>query len=140
MSQPPEDARHALRELMSELSKDAYCAAWHYDTEYRLWEILKHGRRGWMALSADDPRISELRRRHEVIGGWWWLNPVLGDGDDLGEKEFVTAAAWEAIYARMVDGKDGAIFAEIGGKPLRGEAALKATRRRLLKRERERKS
>jgi hypothetical protein len=121
----PADARIALRELMSELSEEACCAGWHYDTEYRLWEMLKHGRGGWLALSADDPRLAELRRLHELTGGWWRWNP--DRGNFLGEKEFVSTAAWETIYAGTVDNKERAIFAVIDGKPLRGQAALDAT-------------
>jgi hypothetical protein len=135
VNQAPDDPRAALRALMSELSEDAYCASWHYDTEYRLWEILQGRRSGWMALAGDDPRIAELRRLHALTGGWWWLNPARGDG--LGEKEFLPTAAWEDTYARMVDDRDRAIFAVIDGKPLRGKAALKATAkllRPLLKR------
>ena len=123
MNPPPDGARAALRELMSELSEDACCASWHLDTEYRLWELLQGKRPGWMALSADDPRLVELRRLHELTGGWWWWNIT----DGLGEKEFLPTAAWEETYARMVDDKDRALFAVIGGKPLRGEAAVDAT-------------
>jgi hypothetical protein len=135
VKQPLVEARQALRDLMSELSEDACCASWHYDTEYRLWELLKHGRGGWMALGENDPRLAELRRLHELTGGWWWWNP--NRGDFLGEKEFLLTAAWEGTYARLVDDKERAIFAVIGGKALRGEAALKATAellRPLLKR------
>jgi hypothetical protein len=117
----------ALRELMSELSEEACCASWHLDTEYRLWEML-HGRRtSWLALPAFDPRLVELRRLHELTGGWWWWNPTRGGG--LGEKEFLATAAWEDTYTCMVDDKDRALFAVIGGKALRGQAAVDATRK-----------
>jgi hypothetical protein len=123
------DARAALRELMSELSEEAYCASWHYDTEYRLWEILQGQRTGWAGLAANDPRIAELRRLHELTGGWWWWNPARGAG--LGEKEFLPTAAWKDTYARMIDDKDRALFAVIDGKPLRGQEAVDATARLL---------
>jgi hypothetical protein len=126
---PSPDARIALRELMSELSEEACCASWHYDTEYRLWELLQERRSSWMVLAADDSRVAELRRLHELTGGWWWWNPKCGDF--LGEKEFLATAAWEAIYAATVDDKERAVFAVIDGKPLRGEAAIRATARLL---------
>jgi len=119
------DPRHALRELMSELSEDAYCAAWHPDTEYRLWEILKGERSAWMALAVADQRIAELRRLHLATGGWWRWNPELDGG--WGDQEFVSAADWERLYAATVDDKERHLFAVIDGKPLRGADALKAT-------------
>ncbi len=119
------DPRDALRELMSELSEDAYCASWHPDTEYRLWEILKGERDAWMRLDAKDPRIVTLRRLRAATGGWWRWNPALDDG--WGDPEFVPTETWQQIYAATVNDKDRHLFAVIDGKPLRGHDALKAT-------------
>lgn len=119
--------RIALRVLMSELSEDAYCAGWHIDTEYRLWEMLVGERRRWMGLSVDDPRIEELRRLHVATGGWWRFNPELNDG--CGDQEFVATEAWGQLYVRTVNDRERSVFAVIGGKILRGQNALDASAR-----------
>jgi hypothetical protein len=117
--------RFAMRHLMSDLSEEAYCASWHFDTEYRLWELLNGERESWMRLDKSDPRLGELRRLHEATGGWWWRNDKLNGG--WGAKEFLLTEEWEKVYALCVDDRDRAIWAVIGGKLLKGQAAVDAT-------------
>lgn len=117
--------RFAMRRLMSDLSEEAYCASWHFDTEYCLWEMLNGERESWMRLDKSDPRLDELRRLHEATGGWWWRNDKLNGG--WGEKEFLLTEEWEKVYALCVDDRDRAIWAVIGGKLLKGQAAVDAT-------------
>ncbi len=124
MTETPDD-RLALRDLMSELSEEAYCAGWHYDTEYRLWEILIGVCDKWMRLDANDARIAELRRLHGETGGWWRWNPDLDEG--RGDNEFLPTPAWEQLYAATAESKDRAISAVIGGQKLRGQDAVDAT-------------
>lgn len=114
--------RYALRHLMSDLSEDAYCASWHPDTEFALWELIHGGRHAWMRLSGNDPRIAELRRLHEATGGWWRHNDDLDDG--WGATEFVPTPDWRKIYALTVRNRDRAMFAVVDGKPLRGKPAM----------------
>jgi hypothetical protein len=121
--------RVALRDLMSELSEEAYCAAWHYDTEYALWEILQGVRLAWMRLDGDDARIAALRRLHEVVDGWWRWNPELDDGS--ADEAFLTTTEWQDIYARTVNDKIRRSRVVIGGKVLRGTEAREAVHRLL---------
>lgn len=93
--------RYALRHLMSDLSEDAYCASWHDDTEFALWELIQGERDAWMNLSAADPRIAELRRLHEETGGWWRHNDTFNGG--WGAREFVETERWRQLYALTVD-------------------------------------
>jgi hypothetical protein len=116
--------RFALRELMSELSEDAYCAGWHVDTEYSLWETLQGRRSAWMRLDGSDPRLGELRRLHLETGGWWWMSPKLDGG--WGDLEFLPTETWEQVYAAMVDDKERRSCAVIDGKILRGDEAVAA--------------
>lgn len=116
--------RYALRHLMSDLSEDAYCANWHFDTEYALWELIQGERDAWMRLSADDPQIAELRRLHEATDGWWRHNDLLEGG--LGAREFVSTELWRNIYVATVDDPERATVAVVDGKLLKGKAAVKA--------------
>lgn len=116
--------RYALRHLMSDLSEEAYCASWHFDTEFALWELIQGDRDAWMRLSGNDPRIAELRRLHEETGGWWRYNDDLDDG--WGAPEFIATDHWRDIYALNVRNPERATFAVVGGKPLRGKPAIQA--------------
>ncbi len=120
---------YALRHLMSDLSEDACCANWHFDTEYALWELVQGERDAWMRLSADDPQIAELRRLHEGTDGWWRHNDLLDGG--LGAREFVATEDWRKIYAANVDDPDRATFAIVDGKLLRGKQAVDTAARLL---------
>lgn len=88
--------RYALRELMSDLSEDAWHASWQPGVEDVLWDAIVRGDptcRGRMDLDA--ATLDALRSLHLAAGGWWrWK------GDNL---EFLTTEAWTAA----LDGREG---------------------------------
>lgn len=118
------DPRYALRCLMSDLSEEATCASWHYDTEFALWELLTGARTSWMRLGKSDSRIIDLRRLHEKTGGWYCFDEAADGG--WGQKIFVDTQTWLSIYWAAIDDPDRAHFAVIDGTPRRGRAATQA--------------
>lgn len=69
----------ALRDLMSEISEDYYCAGWLSGLENDLWRMLQDGSRRY--------EITQLRALHERCGGWWYY-------DDERGKMFIATADW----------------------------------------------
>lgn len=89
------DAAKQLREVMSDLSEDAYCAGWLIGLEYDLWGFLCNGLPeseswGMSEISTDD--LVELRRLSEAAGGW-----VTFEG-------FVPMEQWLVIVAKREAG------------------------------------
>jgi hypothetical protein len=116
--------RYAQRHLMSDLSEEAYCASWHYDTEFRLWELITGARDAWMCLDNTDPRLRELTRLHNETGGWWWRNDALDGG--WGKLEFLPTDQWERVYTLRLNDPNRTTCAVIDGKLLKGDAAVDA--------------
>jgi len=59
-----------LRDFMSQLSEDCYCAGWMHDLEYLLWSAVMNGpvhQGNWDITQSDIDRLRLLARR---AGGW----------------------------------------------------------------------
>lgn len=86
--------RYALRELMSELSEDAWHASWQPGVEDVLWDAMVRGDptcRGRMDL--DTATLDCLRSLHLAAGGWWrWGGGVYGG------LEFLTSEEWTDAF------------------------------------------
>lgn len=78
-----------LRNFMSNISEDYWCAGWLIGLEHRLWEIIQGGSRDFGLDVITEKEVNELRRLHEKAGGWWiWK----------GNREvFVTTKEWLAL-------------------------------------------
>lgn len=90
-------AKEKLRDLMSDISEDHYCAGWLIGLEFVLWRMVQGGSRHFGFGEVDPARVEKLRVLSRSVGGWWmWV-----DGEtplSSGEK-FVEIAEWEKIYA-----------------------------------------
>jgi hypothetical protein len=99
------EPQRALVALMEEISEQHYSAGWIDDLESRLWAEMHEREQGvWVSKRwrpAFVASMAELRRLHELTGGW----AVAGD---FGESEsddpnlfgrFVPGQEWDAIRA-----------------------------------------
>lgn len=82
----------SLRDLMSKISEDYYCAGWLCDLEYSLWGIIKGDANTEFGFSnVADYEIEALKKLSENCGGWWYF------GDGMGEL-FISTEKWEIMY------------------------------------------
>ena len=87
-------ARAALKRLMEDLSEDYYCAGWLHGWELVCWNQMHSTERTpHPSMDFTDDEVAELRRLHELSGGWWVWDDA---ADDL---KFVTASEWSAARA-----------------------------------------
>lgn len=82
----------ALRDYMSWLSEEAYCAGWMTDLEFDLWTSVVRGPRRYGHLDVDSATVERLRELAARCGGW-----VRWSAEARAE-EFVPAAEWDRIY------------------------------------------
>ncbi len=104
------DAALALRELMSEVCEEQYCANWLLFLESELWnQVFGSGIPFGPRFPGDKPREAteesdKLRRLSEKAGGWWCY-------DESSDTEvFITTERWVLKYKQhreMFDGKRG---------------------------------
>jgi len=103
--------RYALRELMSDISERAYCASWHFDTEYTVWQLLQGLRTEWARFDVSDPvdaaLLDAVRKASASSDGWWWW-PDGADG-----AVFVPLNQWLQIYVRTLDDPDRGLVAVV---------------------------
>lgn len=92
------DPREALRELMSDISEDCWCAGWLHGLEYSLWSMVQGGDRKFGMDEVRQHEVDELRRLSEEAGGWWAFP------DDATDEVFVPMADWLAQYAAQAQG------------------------------------
>jgi hypothetical protein len=85
-------AADQLRDVMSEISEDYYCAGWLNGLEYSLWGMLEGCDRGFGFGSVTDAEIAGLRELHERCGGWWRWEKGVGE-------VFVATEEWRQFYA-----------------------------------------
>ena len=83
----------ALRDYMSELSEEAYCAAWLQDLEYALWSAIDRGPFEYGRLQLSAEHIERLRALSDACGGWIRFD------DDLGEV-FVPLEEWRRRFTK----------------------------------------
>ena len=89
-----------LREFMSELSEESYCAGWMEGTEYSLWEaMLRGGGRGLWAVSRND--AFRLETLAFLAGGWWYWPEKTGELLSP-EPLFTGLRHWQDEYERYV--------------------------------------
>lgn len=60
----------ALLELMSQISEEAWAAAWMSGLEYDLWDAVKHGPRPYGKMMLHDGLLGRLRDLSTRCGGW----------------------------------------------------------------------
>ena len=83
-----------LREMMSDISEDCWCAGWMSGLEFLLWEAVSTGDAGsWARHGVTIEHIAKLQRMSDVLGGW-----VMWD-DGLRDERFVPIDEWLDIYA-----------------------------------------
>ena len=82
----------ALRDYMSWLSEEAYCAGWIMGLEFDLWSMVVRGPRRYGHLEVDPATIERLSELAARCGGW-----VRWSAEANAEK-FVPAAEWDRIY------------------------------------------
>jgi hypothetical protein len=62
-----------MRNKMSDLSEEASCASWHFDTEYCLWGLLRDARDNGMRPNKSEWRIGlakPARRNPHALDHW----------------------------------------------------------------------
>lgn len=94
-----EDAATRLRDLMSEISEECWCAGWMGGLEYSLWRVIENGPITYGRSDVSQSEVDELRRLHEKSGGWWFFH------DEHGET-FVPRAAWLDMLAEYQRGME----------------------------------
>jgi len=99
------DAALELREYMSELSEDYYCAGWLNNLEYSLWSMMTDGPGKWGLGHFKWEEVHALIFLSHESGGWWRWN------DTHGDCEFLTMSEWRDLLT------------DIGDKTTRTEAA-----------------
>lgn len=86
------DAAVRLRDCMSDISEDRYCAGWLSDLEFTLWGAVVDGEPFQFGMGrVESSDIAELRRLSEKCGGWWRFD------DEHGEV-FVPIDEWRGRY------------------------------------------
>lgn len=89
------DPKETLRDLMSDISEDCWCAAWLHGLEYSLWAMVKGGDRKFGMDEVRKHEVDELRRLSAECGGWWvWSDKAL-------DEAFVPMAEWLEMYAKV---------------------------------------
>jgi hypothetical protein len=91
-----------LRDYMSELSEDYYCAGWLIDLEYSLWHAIEAGTGDFNGFRLTEEEVKNLKTLSATCAGWIVWN------DESAQETFVPLAEWEKLYksrSRAVDGK-----------------------------------
>ena len=103
--------RYALRDLMSDISERSWCASWHHDTEFAVWELLQGARTVWARFDVTDPvdaaLLDAVSEASASSGGWWWW-PQESD-----HAVFVPLNQWLQIYVRTLDDPDRGLVAVV---------------------------
>jgi hypothetical protein len=102
---------HALRELMSEISEDQYCAGWMDSLEFALWKFIQgeivDREYGMGKIKAST--LKRLKKLAEKAGGWWtyFLNDEYSRprSPDYSGPAFVPLVDWIEFYKKMEGGK-----------------------------------
>ncbi len=81
----------SLRDTMSAISEDFYCAQWLDRLEFSLWNIMISDSRKFGFGEVDSCKLNELRSLHDKCGGWWMWS------DFSQTTIFVTTNEWNEI-------------------------------------------
>ena len=100
--------QEALRDYMSELSEDYYCAGWLVDLEYVLWDVLEGNKNAFAGGELKDEEIQKLRDLSAKCEGWiYWdddhetHNPL-----EFGES-FIPLGLWKIKFAVWKENRRG---------------------------------
>jgi hypothetical protein len=86
------EAADVLRDEMSDISEECYCAGWLHGLESDLWLMLQGGRsRDYGQSTVSHEQLGRLRDLHEKCGGWWYWHEEHGH-------MFATTAEWMERY------------------------------------------
>lgn len=88
-------ARAQLRNLMSDLSEELWCAGWLSGLEHALWGRITDG----PPTGLRDSEVDQLRRLASLAGGWWHWPREDGRPVKAGPV-FVPMDEWLMLYAR----------------------------------------
>lgn len=64
---------------MSELSENAYCAAWMMGLEYALWDAVRGGSDKYGRLRLDEAEVSRLHELSRQCAGWIVFDDARGE-------------------------------------------------------------
>lgn len=86
------DSAIKLRDFMSQISEDYYCAGWLMGLESKLWGIILAEEPNTFGMgSIEKKEMNELKILSEKCGGWWRFD------DEYGEI-FVPIDEWRNLY------------------------------------------
>ena len=88
------DSATLLRNTMSDISENLYCAGWLVNLEYTLWDIVNGGDRSFGMGELNDAEVNNLKSLSENASGWWrWDDEIKGE-------LFVASNEWQEIYSK----------------------------------------
>ena len=108
----------ALKDAIRQLSWLVLHCRWSANTEFAVWQVAILGQppavfQGVLAKAngiwlngnpeskESQALIAEVKRLHQLAGGWWWHPGVDADGP-----VFIPTAQWEQVYARTLHDPD----------------------------------
>jgi len=83
--------QQVLRDFMSEISEEAWCADWMDDLEYVLWYAVIHGPANYGRKFIDEQIVLQLKQLSEEAGSWIIFN------DDTWETA-VFLPVWQEMF------------------------------------------
>lgn len=96
------DSALRLREVMSDISEDQYCASWLCDLEFILWSIVRGGRKLFGDGKLKKAELQSLKSLHKKANGWWYFDP------QVGTQLFITTEEWqEMVKERKTENNSG---------------------------------
>lgn len=87
------DAAESLRDYMSDLSEEYWCAGWLSDLEYSLWGFVVRGPSDWGLGQIQASEVDKIKRLSDKCGGWWIWD------EEVSREIFVTSSEWDVIFA-----------------------------------------
>ncbi len=104
---------YELKKKMEEISERCWSAGWIVGLEFKLWDAITKGKPtnyGWGKITKSD--ISELKRLHKKVGGWWALPHILQVEErdipiltDMYIETFMSTEDWLAYLDEIKKGK-----------------------------------
>lgn len=85
------EAAELLKERMSDISENYYCAGWLSGLEFALWGMVTGGDRSFGFGKVREYEIQELRNLADKAGGWWYW------AKDESTNKFCTFDHWARI-------------------------------------------
>lgn len=80
-----------LIDYISDLSEEAYCAAWMDAVEFALWRRVTDGPGRYGRLDVNEVHIQRLRELSQKCGGWvYW--------DESTNETYLPSNEWKVLY------------------------------------------